>query len=646
MVERPQTSALVLAAGAKAAARPEVPPNFGIEFYHQRVFQHFEVTHRDRIYVALKGRAAELRHQTFLKQLSRNQEYAGQDAWNICYVYLDAIESAMAKVLSRHSVFFWVHLYRRIGVQLAPFHGGRMDATTLGLVRQIAELAISKHGDMSRHDDAALSAQIHFKEVLGGHYRRLWTKWIGGRAAVAKFRALAETNQWVLTRFEIRDYIDIYTIEGYAYEYWRVTALMRAVGKGAGFVLREDDWPDNVATPEFRRLIRSYDRRIDHLPFSTALLGSWFYSPIDAPTPKSALLIASYNVEQRPASEVLKGFGARPVVETFVSNFLVGDIDIIAFRKAHAFLAGAFMKAIGVELDTYLLCLWALSNIVLLPARVLSAAAKTAADFLDPKGPMFTSFLNVLQRAYSVFNADQPGLVEEVLARASAFEGDLSIPTRDQAAACIEQLVLAANKRNQIGLWSGGRRFPVIPFGHALVIDLQGIPSLLNSLFYRIQYEQTVRGSVFEEAFRAALETEHFEQPHSGEVVAFLGDKREIDASVKIGEQLVIFECRSIERPLDYELGQPRTLETRSKLLDEKVDQVLSLREFLIGNPVGRNYDFRWAKNILAFVVSPFVEWIWEESERYWYDERTPRILQADEAIAFLRQLSEALGNS
>jgi hypothetical protein len=197
-------------------------------------------------------------------------------------------------------------------------------------------------------------------------------------------------------------------------------------------------------------------------------------------------------------------------------------------------------------------------------------------------------------------------------------------------------LILSAESQEQIALWSGGRRFPLIPFGEVFVVDLQGIPSLLQTLFFRVQHDQTARGTVFEDAFRGALAAEGFVRAQAGEIVSACGEKREIDASVRLGQELYLFECRSIERPLDFELGRPRTLEARRRFLDSKVDQVLSLRDFITTNPSGRNYDFRWAKTISAFVVSPFVEWIWDRSDRLWHSREVPRILQADEAISFL----------
>ena len=176
-----------------------------------------------------------------------------------------------------------------------------------------------------------------------------------------------------------------------------------------------------------------------------------------------------------------------------------------------------------------------------------------------------------------------------------------------------------------------------------MVIDLQAVPAILTTLFYRVQHAQTRRGFVFEEAFRAALVTEGFEIPKTGDIYGPNGEHRAIDASARVGGCLILFECRSIERPLDYEIGRLQTLARRQELLEQKVEQALTLREFVLKFPVGRNYDFVWATMVSVFVVSPFIEWIWEHSDRLWHNPTMPRILQADEAITYLRALSKNL---
>ena len=111
------------------------------------------------------------------------------------------------------------------------------------------------------------------------------------------------------------------------------------------------------------------------------------------------------------------------------------------------------------------------------------------------------------------------------------------------------------------------------------------------------------------------------------------GEVRELDAGVRIGNKLIVMECVSVERPLDYEIANPKTIEYRQQRLDEKVTQALSLAEFIRSNPTGRNYAFNDVEEVEAYVVSPFYEWIWDRSGRLWEGSR-PRIMAAQEAFA------------
>ena len=116
------------------------------------------------------------------------------------------------------------------------------------------------------------------------------------------------------------------------------------------------------------------------------------------------------------------------------------------------------------------------------------------------------------------------------------------------------------------------------------------------------------------------------------------GTEREGDAFVRIRNSLFVCECRSIDRPLDYEIGIPKTIEHRSKILKEKVEQVSTLAMAILHSPKGHNFDFSWADQIEGIVVSPHVEWIWTLDPTIWLDTNTPRILSAEETVNFLKQ--------
>ncbi len=208
--------------------------------------------------------------------------------------------------------------------------------------------------------------------------------------------------------------------------------------------------------------------------------------------------------------------------------------------------------------------------------------------------------------------------------------------TRELIAAIISALTLTAQRQADIALWSGGPRFLFIPLGLGDVFDLHALPSLLSNLFVGLTYNPEVRGPAFEEVFRSALKSRGF-TVETGVKKAIVGSTRQLDAGVAIGDELFLFECVSIGRPLDYEIGKPATISERNRRLEKRVSQALSLAEFFRASAIGTNFDFGRIHRFVPFVVSPFEEWIWDASERMWQqDPHQPRILSASEALKML----------
>jgi hypothetical protein len=65
--------------------------------------------------------------------------------------------------------------------------------------------------------------------------------------------------------------------------------------------------------------------------------------------------------------------------------------------------------------------------------------------------------------------------------------------------------------------------------------------------------------------------------------------------------------------------------------------------DFIGKNSAGSNFDFQHYSNRIHIVVSPFVEWIWDKTDRLWLDVATPRILSAQEAFDYLETLTKAV---
>jgi hypothetical protein len=550
----------------------------------------------------------------------------------------------MSEVLEVHSVAFWMHLYRRLAPRLASIHDGKRDAHTVALVRQHAELAISKFGSLSRTDDLREVGSLRPRDILGGHYQRLWSRWLKGQPVAFRMRveALIATNQWVMADFEPRDLRNIFLVEGLAYEYWRVTAKMRAVGKGEKYSL-DGDWLSQEISRKLVELIQIYDQRIDHLPLSVSLAGGWLNPVLEKTSATSGAFVPFYNVEHehKTVDAFLKSFGVRtPKDRTLDTNFVIDGFDLIKFYQAHSFLESAFEARRGYSLKAYVACLWALSNMVFFPARALffNRQSNTPRNIDDP---LAINAINILQRGYGVWNGPISQIIDEIATRLKLFSFALEGVRNSEIAKCVDSFTLQEAEQKKVGVWSGGPRFPIIPYDNSFVVDLQGVPQLLVSSFVGIRDVRGAKGTVFEEGFREALKGSGLALEKFGEIENSRGERREIDASVRIGDDLVLLECKSMERPLDIEIGKPQSLARREAELNAKIDQALSLAEFIVKDPKGKNYDFTWAKRVASFVVSPFIEWIWDTTPRLWYTRGVSRILSADEAISYLKQWKE-----
>jgi hypothetical protein len=618
------------------AAKPREPLSIW-RFYQQGVFQAFHNEMEDEIERVYIGTPRVFRQENLSRFLGSEEHVFGQDAWDACRSYLDCTEEAIAKIIARRTAPEWLHLYRRLGVSLHPALGGKTDEVTNLLVREIAELAMEKHGATRARSDLVPSGNLRPRQILGGLYIQEAVKRLGSRqAAEAEARDIIRSNQLVLLRFDYEDLFDLYRIEGLAYEYWRTTAALRSIGKGAGVRRDNAGFLDISLSSDLKWLIEKYDAMTARTRFSGSLIGSWFPNTIESDRPIQ-IVAANYNRQRTLGAQCdMFGIACDGPARMMVPNFELAPINLEAFQLGNQFAGGEFARRTGFTLLDLAYCLRTISTLVISPpdAQELRRRALPVSD----DGPMFASILNVSQRGYGIFAGSSDRLADWAVAIAN--EAGFLL---DRAAAvrCLEHMTLTVDSRQFIGLWSRGRRFPLIPIRGGFMIDLEAIGGFLLTLFVRVPDPEGQRGSTFEAVWRLALGENDFDLAVVGEIVAPNRKMREVDAGVRIGSTLFLMECRSIERPLDYEIGKPAVIASRQADLFRKLEQVESLRDFLIAHPRGRNYDVSWATHIAHFVVGPFEEFVWSREPRFW-DGDTPRILSADAMLAVLEQARAA----
>ncbi|WP_264210865.1 hypothetical protein [Leisingera thetidis] len=564
--------------------------------------------------------------------------------WAVANRLLEEIERVMGDIISNHSTFFWHHLYRRTGTTLHRLEGEKTDPVTIRLVREILEIAFQKHGKLNETDDIGITTEVNPSDILGG-----WM--IKGFASISKqndfdwksvSNKIIASKQYVITKFSETDFINLFRLQAYAYEYWRITALMRAVGKGASIVIKDDRNWLRSDPKDFAWLVSNFDRRNVEFHGCLTIRGNWAAEPmIHNSHTDDTFLIPIENTEQTFSHEL-----------NITTNFLPASFSAAGYLKACKPLQEAAQREFGFSLHHLLAVIHGLTIFGKAPTRVFTAGSLEQARILGD-----ASMLNLVQRGYTTFTGDLESLGAEVHFRFK-WAKIANAPDMRTTLKVLEFLSLTDEDKSEISLWSRGPAKIIIPTRNGFIINLPRIPNLLFNLSaehmqgdekrWKLKaHEQNEQGSHFESEFRRAFKLSGLRPIHQR--IKYQGKlKGEIDAAVDIDGELYVFECYASPMRFDLERGKPSSIqarcfgnpEGRGKYgLNDKLKQVMDLCEFLEKNKIGDNYDFSKFEKFVPIVVSPFQEWIWEKSDKLWLNETTPRILSADEALEFVRSL-------
>src|SRR5688572_8844862 len=101
----------------KKSSRRQLPPELQTLEYYHFVLPGVLANLRDKIREAVHGDRQAL-HDQFWKPKFPNSQYNSVDGWELVSQYADVIEKQIASIVRTHSAFYWIHLYRRLGVVL------------------------------------------------------------------------------------------------------------------------------------------------------------------------------------------------------------------------------------------------------------------------------------------------------------------------------------------------------------------------------------------------------------------------------------------------------------------------------------------------------------------------------------------------
>src|SRR5207245_1508904 len=149
----------------------------------------------------------------------------------------------------------------------------KKDSQTTGIVRLTLEAAFLKYGRLDVTGDIASTTEIAPSQLYGGMLKQALVRIVGERKAKQWLRLFARSQEGAPAEFTDESLLNLYRLEGYAYEYWLTTGSMRTLGKEGGRFWIEESRFGVSRNAEFDFLIRSYDKRIEGETFSASSIG-------------------------------------------------------------------------------------------------------------------------------------------------------------------------------------------------------------------------------------------------------------------------------------------------------------------------------------------------------------------------------------
>ena len=583
----------------KRSRRSKQKPRVAVGMnYYSRPFELFHEELRSQGY---ESRTPHPIRKSFW-QLVPESVHEALHAQELLNAYGTAVEDRLRVILKKHTVAYWLHLYRRI----SPFglSGENRSEATFQITRATLDAAIQKHGSLEKLGDIGDSTALGVDRILGGILR--------ADDFEAERQLVTENSYLVIAEFDVTCLIELYDAEKLAYEIWRVGAHLRSTGKGQrlhvgdaekGFV--------GVADAELDPLLESHDRRTASFSSSVGIPGA-------APHAYSTVLLPIYNVQGRTVGED----GLRQVWEMttgmthtpFPPNFLWGPFEIAMFYSNHLPFSDAFERRHGVSLTTVISTV-----IALLVAEITlwngDVSAFYQAWMRGYSRPMNVERLNAIVQEALPLVSELLGLTEEDVASINVEKG-------------IRFWDLDAARQTGIDLIYSGPHAIVVPLDEEWVLlDYAWIIKRLKDLFVGVKLErQHFKGPILEED----IAVDDAPLPRT-ELSARDGSSRQIDGSFACGDWLVVVEARAVGRSIGIKRGQFEAIEFRNTKLDKALSDIDEKAKWLRENRIGKNYDVTRFKGLTPIAVTPFVEFIHSTSAHYWLDHETPRVLAPSE---------------
>jgi hypothetical protein len=572
--------------------------------YHRIPFSQF---HQDEaVRSALQNPHAARRDFWALVPVGRYSPHSGRE---LVSQYLISVEERIAEVLRSKSIAYCLHVCRRLQPHAIE---GDSRVATIALIRATLEAAIQKYATPEICSKIARSDNIHPKRILGGLLYSDADLW-------RIFGQSFKKPQLVLTEFGPSELADFYRLEKLAYEIWKGSAALRALGKGAQLVVAsEPPYFGHDTSDEFQSLMEIYDQR--QALHDVSSTGTVFPSLKDQEGARGTVFLPGYNAGQIPwelwKDGLAKAF--KVDLDSFgmserIPNFIWHPFNLLSFYSAHEPFADAFRQQHGFKLVSAIAVLAAL-------------AYRNVHRWITEPGIVVRYWL----RAYDGPDdlSHRLALIRDSLPTALELV-PLGIRAEDvEIEAAVQFFTHKPGSAGAIDLVVAGPHSIFLPAADGSIFtDYAWIQQRLYRLFYGLALpDQNFKGDSLERLVRGTQSALPVKACR-----ALDGTKKQIDAAFDLGNLLLLVECKVKAISIAWERGTPEAVDERRIFVEKALMEADEKAIWLANHALGFNYDIRKFEWVLAVAVTPFAEFVWSTSNFYWLTSKLPRIMTPSE---------------
>jgi hypothetical protein len=560
--------------------------------------------------------------RTFLSILNPPCEFSNLESIDILLSLKKALEDRIAAIVSKHSIYYWIHLYRR----LAPENTFRHESlVSVSLYRETMETAFVKYGRLEIGNDLVMGTNLDPQEVMSGEVRRIQEE-LG-------IKSMGVYTGIFIKEFSMNHFLELLSLERLVSEYCQVVACLRRAYKGGNLIVENVEAYHVLNDDVTESLIQSVDRRNEKFGTTATTRGIPIGQPhYDYAKMGAICMLPIYNVERETLEDYpqdriwnIKWLELPESESKMAPNFVFLPIDMYVYYLRHRFLSTVFAKEYGFSLECFVQCVMALFYLTIY--KSVETHGLVGSELMQRAYMAYTSLEKIVHDIHSAIK----GMTKffHNIPQIGAYHA-----TIDDIFAFLKRFMLNPAQRENVDL---GTRSP-----RPLIIEtwpgnyLVDYSALLSILFSALSFERAEwggKGPIFEDYMIEKLTSKGFKLWERQKTLkAHDGTQKEIDISFLLGTAIFVCECRSISMSRAYERGEKDALKFRRAKFESALNDCDKLAGWLSRHRLGTNFEVPQDIDvIIPIAVSPFVEYIWSADETLWLTREIPRVCTPNE---------------